>query len=67
MKNKVSKYFDYDKYAIIGTDIIDNKNEVIKTYDNFKKAMWDLDFYGLMYKDVKIYKLIVKNGEAIDE
>lgn len=39
--------------------------EIIKSYKNFKQAEWDVRFYELIYKDVCIYKLVLKNGEPV--
>ena len=47
-----------EKYLIIAD------GEVIKSYDSFKKAMWDIEFFQLMYKEVTIYQQVVKNGES---
>lgn len=46
-----------EKYLIIAD------GEIIKSYTTFKQAMWDVDFYKLMYKEVTIYQQVVKNGE----
>lgn len=46
-----------EKYVIIAD------GEVVKTYPTFKAAMWDVEFFQLMYKEVAVYQMILKNGE----
>lgn len=48
-----------EKYIIIAD------GEIIKSYKTFKEAMWDMDFFQLMYNEVCIYQQVVKNGETV--
>ena len=48
-----------EKYLIIAD------GEIIKSYKSFKEAMWDMEFFQLMYHEVSIYQQIVKNGDAV--
>ena len=48
-----------EKYIIVAD------GEIIKTYKTFKEAMWDMDFFQLMYHEVCIYQQVVKNGETV--
>lgn len=45
--------------------IIIADGEIIKTYTNFKTAMKDSEFFKLMYKEIGIYRLIVKDGNPV--
>ena len=54
-----------NNYLLIGTHPIEKRNVVIKEYKNLKQAMWDLDFFSLMFIDVRVYKKIVENGEQV--
>ena len=48
-----------EKYIIIAD------GEIIKSYKRFKEAMWDIEFFQLMYHEVCIYQQVVKNGETV--
>lgn len=48
-----------EKYVIIAD------GEIIKSYKTLKEAMWDLDFFQLMYKEVSIYRKVVQNGDPV--
>ena len=48
-----------EKYIIVAD------GEIIKSYKTFKEAMWDMDFFQLMYHEVCIYQQVVKNGETV--
>ena len=50
-------------YIIVGTDPIEKRDAVLKNYKNLKAALWDADFFALMYTDIRIYKKIIENGE----
>lgn len=48
-----------DKYIIIAD------GEIVKSYKNLKDAMYDVSFFELIYKDIKVYQQIVCNGEQV--
>lgn len=48
-----------DKYILVGD------GEIVKQYDNFNSAVWDIEFYQLMYKEVKLYQLVIQNATVI--
>ena len=50
-------------YIIVGTDPIEKRDVLIKSYKNLKLALWDIDFFNLMYTDIRIYKKVIENGE----
>ncbi len=48
-----------NRYVIIGD------GKVIKFYKTLKEALWDYEFFTLMYSEVFIYQLVIKDGEQI--
>lgn len=48
-----------EKYIIVAD------GEAVKTYTDFKSAMWDVEFFQLMYKEVVVYQMILKNGDPV--
>ena len=62
---KFVKFHGADMGKIIEKYIIIADGEIIKSYKSFKEAMWDMDFFQLMYNEVCIYQQVVKNGETV--
>ena len=62
---KSVKYRGVSMGKIIEKYIIIADGEIIKSYKTFKEAMWDMDFFQLMYNEVSIYQQVVKNGETV--
>ena len=48
-----------NKYIIVAD------GSILKTYNSFKDALKDADFFSLMYDEVLIYRLILRNGESV--
>lgn len=62
---KFVKFRGVNMGKIIEKYIIVADGEIIKSYKTFKEAMWDMDFFQLMYHEVCIYQQVVKNGETV--
>ena len=50
---------DKDRFIIVGD------GQVLKSYRTFKAACWDLNFYQLMYHEVKIYQLVIQDNDPV--
>ena len=48
-----------NRYVIIGD------GKVVKFYKTLKEALWDYEFFTLMYSEILIYQLVIKDGEQI--
>ena len=62
---KFVKFRGVNMGKIIEKYIIIADGEIIKSYKTFKEALWDMDFFQLMYNEVSIYRQVVKNGETV--
>lgn len=62
---KYAIYHGGDMGKVIDKYIIIADGEIIKSYKNLKDAMYDVSFFELIYKEIKVYQQIVCNGEQV--
>ena len=43
--------------------IVSGEGEIIKSYNYFKQAIKDMDFFKLVYKEVYLYQMVISNKE----